>query len=365
MLFRSVWIGALKLAGIEFEPWVDWLAPSLYRAAEAPSEGTSNVLIAMIGGGGAAAVGILLAWSWYARPGVDAPRKLAESFPRLHQLVFDKWRVDELYDATILWLSRTLGVVSAGIDQVVVDGLLARVSAWIVTGLGFVFTRMQNGLVQSYAGVMVAGLLALTLWVAVPHPDVDVPAPPAGDAVELVAQPGLGYQYRWDFDGDGHYEGAWSADSKASHTYSDGELQKTQVAVFEPVGYAVGIRHKRLQLGQRTELSASDLGPGWQRDEANDLPPMVQAVKEGLRIIPNGARLQRDGQTLPEGPMLLARGQHVDIGRARLTAAGIARGRVRVRNAFGVERDGSFELELPRVVERPVVEVVGMAEAHP
>ena len=63
----------------------------------------------------AAATGIGLAYSWYARPGmagmaVDTPRKLAERFATAHRLAFEKWRVDEFYDATVLRASRGLGL---------------------------------------------------------------------------------------------------------------------------------------------------------------------------------------------------------------------------------------------------------------
>jgi hypothetical protein len=38
---------------------------------------------------------------------------------------------------------------------------------------------------------------------------------------------------------------------------------------------------------------------------------------------------------------------------------------VRVRNAFGVERDEHLTQQLPEVTPRPSVEVVSMAEAAP
>jgi hypothetical protein len=44
-----------------------------------------------------------------------------------------------------------------------------------------------------------------------------------------------------------------------------------------------------------------------------------------------------------------------------VTAAGLVQPTLRVRNAFGVERQNSARLLLPEVSERPAVEVVGMA----
>jgi NADH-quinone oxidoreductase subunit L len=307
----------------------------------------------------AAVVGIGLAWSWYSRPGVEAPRRLAEQFAGLHRLVFDKWRVDELYDATILRASRALGVVSAGIDKVVVDGLLTRVTSAAVQGAGFLFTRMQNGLVQAYAAVMVGGLLVVTWWFTVPHVRIDVPQPPSGDVVDLRAGAGLGYQYRWDFDSDGHFDTEWSADNSASHTYANDELQPGVVVVLESALYGQALSHKRLAIGDQVQLETQDLG-NWQNAD-DDTPPVIEATERGIIVHKNGARVRFGGKSVAEDGLAIARGEHVDIGQARVTVAGLARPTLRVRNAFGVERQNSGQLLLPEVTQRPAVEVVGLA----
>jgi hypothetical protein len=175
-------------------------------------------------------------------------------------------------------------------------------------------------------------------------------------------QPGLGYQYRWDFASDGHYDTEWGADAKATHTYGDDEMQPGMVAVLEPAVYAAGLRQQQLTLGERVALDPGDLGAGWQVDPEKDTPPSLEARKDGLLVRANGARLRKDGKSVSEPEVLLKRGEHLDVGQARLTAAANARVTVRVRNAFGVEREGSFGLVLPLVTERPAVEVVGMAE---
>jgi NADH-quinone oxidoreductase subunit L len=279
--------------------------------------------------------------------------------------VLDKWRVDELYDSTVLALSRFLGMVAGAFDRVVVDGLLTKVTASTVQGLGFVLTRLQNGLVQAYAAVMVAGLLVVLWFFAVPHVLIDVPAAPSGDAVELQAQAGLGYQYRWDFGSDGSFDTDWGQETNASHTYADAEMQAGMVAVLEPAVYAAGLRHKRLKPGKHYALEPDELGPNWQSEPGKGAPPTVEATKEGLLVHANGARLRKDGNSLSDKKVVLKRGEHVDVGQARLTAAGLARATLRVRNAFGVEREASHEMVLPEVTPRPAVEVVGMAEAKP
>jgi NADH-quinone oxidoreductase subunit L len=122
-----VWIGL-----VHFQPWVDWLAPALGDI------GTEHqgAYVALGAGFAAAIVGIGLAYLWYGRPGVETPAKLAAALPGLHRFLLDKWRVDELYDATLLRGSRLLGLASAGFDKVAVDGLLTTVSAELVRALG-------------------------------------------------------------------------------------------------------------------------------------------------------------------------------------------------------------------------------------
>jgi hypothetical protein len=61
--------------------------------------------------------------------------------------------------------------------------------------------------------------------------------------------------------------------------------------------------------------------------------------------------------------VLLERGEHVDIGGARVTATGLVRATLRVRNAFGVERQASLDIIIPHVAARVPLQVVGVAEA--
>jgi NADH-quinone oxidoreductase subunit L len=354
-----VWIGLAH-----FEPWVKWLEPALGKLpGEHPHEAT--VLYTAAAAGIAAAVlGIGFAFVKYGRPGLAAPSLTASMSP-LHRFVFDKWRIDELYDATILALSRLLGTLSAKIDQVLVDGVLAKLSTAVIQLLGTAATRLQNGLIQTYAAVMVAGVLAVTWWFAVPHPRPEVTSR-SGDEVTLGGAPGLGYSYRWDFEGNGSWDTEWSTDPSTTHTFVETSLRQGFVAVLEPAVYAASLRERRLLVGERWQLDASDLGLGWQRDaEKGGSAPVVEVTEEGLVVQPNGARARLNGNNVEDAKVVLKRGEHIDLGRSRLTASGLARPVLYVRNAFGVMRRKSVKLLVPEVTERPAVEVLKVAEATP
>jgi NADH-quinone oxidoreductase subunit L len=154
--------------------------PHLSQAAELGLMGLS-VLIAV--------AGILTARHFYlTRP--EIPTQLAARWPGVHALLFNKYYVDELYDATAIRGTLSGGRGLWSFDKAVVDGgvngsaALTRIGAWIshmfdkyvVDGLvNFVgwsagesslfARRLQTGLVQNYALLMVAGVFAfLTIY---------------------------------------------------------------------------------------------------------------------------------------------------------------------------------------------------------
>lgn len=136
---------------------------------------------------GAAAVGLLLAWLWYAKGDGRVPATLAARFPRLYRALENKYFVDEAYDAVFveglgkgggrfLWevdatvvdlipngtaaATRGASWLSHFFDKNVVDGAVNGVAGGFQSGWRLV-RRAQTGRVQNYALVMGAGLLSL------------------------------------------------------------------------------------------------------------------------------------------------------------------------------------------------------------
>jgi NADH-quinone oxidoreductase subunit L len=132
-----------------------------------------------------AAAGILVARHFYlARP--ELPVRLAERWRGAHTLLFHKYYVDELYDATAIkgtmassrglwqfdmevvdgavngtgWLTRTSSWLSHMFDKYVVDGLVNFVG-WTAGEGSLIVRRVQTGLVQNYALLMVVGVFML------------------------------------------------------------------------------------------------------------------------------------------------------------------------------------------------------------
>ena len=154
------------------------------------------------GGFLAFAFGTALAYWMYIVKKGDPAERAAAAAPGLYRLLLDKWRVDELYDATVIAMVDSLAETSAAVDRTIVDGILARVTALVVAASGTVLRAFQNGVVHMYAAMMVVGMAAMTWFFAVPHANATV-VDAGNDDYVVTAAPGVGYGYQWDADGDG------------------------------------------------------------------------------------------------------------------------------------------------------------------
>ena len=149
--------------------------PHISHAAELALMGFS-VMIALIG--------IATAYRFYVQTPETAAR-LKERYAGAHNLLYNKYFVDELYNATFIkgtmksafglwgfdrrvvdgavngsgWVTVFASWISSLLDRYIVDGavnLIGRASE----ESSFVFRRVQTGLVQNYALMMLAGVCA-------------------------------------------------------------------------------------------------------------------------------------------------------------------------------------------------------------
>jgi NADH-quinone oxidoreductase subunit L len=107
--------------------------------------------------------GIAAAWVLYVWRR-DLSQRVAAGAPELHDLLLNKYYVDEWNDATIvqpLWKS---GRAAYLIDTIFVDGALWLIAA-APRALGALLRPLQDGLIQSYGVTMTAGLLLVVLIV--------------------------------------------------------------------------------------------------------------------------------------------------------------------------------------------------------
>jgi NADH-quinone oxidoreductase subunit L len=207
-----------------------------------------------LGGIGAFAIGSALAWWVYISQRGEPARRWAAARPGLYRLVLDKWRIDELYEATVIAAVDSLAETAAAVDKSIVDGLLARFTSLVVAASGTILRAFQNGVVHVYAAMMVVGLAAMGWFFAVPHANATV-ADAGNDDYVVTAAPGVGYAYRWDADGDGRPEKPnFDEDATLKLHVEPGKAQTVLLEVRNSFGL---IRTKSIQVARPQEPTSS------------------------------------------------------------------------------------------------------------
>ncbi|MBI3742141.1 MAG: NADH-quinone oxidoreductase subunit L, partial [Chloroflexi bacterium] len=107
--------------------------------------------------------GIFVAyWFYIARP--EIPARLAQRFPRAYQLLWNKYYVDEIYNALLINPGQRLAMFLWQIvDVKIIDG--------VANGIGRAFAAtsrvlrvVQTGYARAYALAMLAGTVVVIGW---------------------------------------------------------------------------------------------------------------------------------------------------------------------------------------------------------
>ena len=289
----------------------------------------------------AMAIGIGAAWVLYRNKNADV---LTEAIPaRLYQLVFDKWRVDELYAAAIVNPIKKVATVAGRADMTFVDALMTRWPSFNVRETGRIFARMQNGVVQMYGAVMVVGVVAVLAWYWTPHPRIE--ADFEGTGVQLTTPQGLGYEYRWDANSDGEFETPWERTPGTTFQYAHDDVRG--VAVFlgnvqSGVERRIRVTEKWAPLPIESVIPAALLSPGHLGFEVR---------LDGQDLLFRKPDIESDGSSGKE--IRLPMGRDGRIGAARVIARPLVEATVEVRNAFGNTRRDTKRIALPFSVAAP------------
>ncbi len=161
LAFLAVFGGLLGLPG-EGNFLHHFLAPVLQvqNAAEGHENTGLEITLAVVSTLTAVS-GLAVAYLFYvARPAL--PAELSRRYHGVYQLLLDKYRIDELYDAVLvrpLLLLSNYGL-AAFVDTGVITGTAFGLSQG-VKGLGSVAQRMQSGNIRSYAGWLALGAALL------------------------------------------------------------------------------------------------------------------------------------------------------------------------------------------------------------
>lgn len=143
-----------------------WASEAAGHAAEAAGHHDPAEYALMFLSVAYALLGILVAYLCYiAKP--DIPAKVAEKFRGLYELLYNKYFVDEIYQA--VFVEGTLALATfcyAFFDVVVIDGIVNGVG-YLVRSVGAGLRRFQTGQVQAYALSILLGAVILVGYYAV------------------------------------------------------------------------------------------------------------------------------------------------------------------------------------------------------
>ena len=104
--------------------------------------------------------GIFLAWLMYYRKSL-APERFSEILAGVpHRVIFTKYYVDEIYQATVIRGTLALAGILAAFDRIVVDGIVNG-AAWVVRQASVVEGAFDKYIVDG----AVNGVGAVSLWI--------------------------------------------------------------------------------------------------------------------------------------------------------------------------------------------------------
>ena len=235
-------------------------------------------------------------WTYVSRRGEPA-KALAERWPGFYQLVVDKWRIDELYRETLIGAIELIADLSVWFDKWVVDGIIARLTAFCVSMSGALLRLTQTGRVQAYAAMVAVGLVAFGWFLVAPHATAVVDADDATGKYLLTASPGFGYSYRWDESGGDQLDRAkWSQGRSVEVELKRDESRRVVLEVRSALGQTA--RHSFLlerpkedksNLTTRLDVYRDEQGKPYlgqhkgkrPRGSPNDRQRLINALEQG------------------------------------------------------------------------------------
>lgn len=155
MTFPMIVLASLAvIAGyFEFFGFTEWLSAEGTLGHEIHTPVWIMVVSSIVG-----ITGITLAWFVYGRD-----KKVSTKQPKgLHKVLYNKYYIDELYNAVVVRPYTALGNLLKLFDHYIIGGLV-QLTVVISVGVGRLGSRLQNGQLQAYGLITVIGLVILLI----------------------------------------------------------------------------------------------------------------------------------------------------------------------------------------------------------
>jgi NADH-quinone oxidoreductase subunit L len=90
---------------------------------------------------------------------LELPARITAKFPVLYEYIYNKYFIDEVYDATVVEpIKNGSDFLWHGVDETVIDGTVNG-SAGIVAWFSSHVRKLETGFVQNYALAILAGVV--------------------------------------------------------------------------------------------------------------------------------------------------------------------------------------------------------------
>ena len=168
MVVPMIILGVLAVvSGYVNTPWFgtflgDWLTEGTHALGHGHIEGPAWIMVVATL---VSLAGILLAYLIYGKK-VIARDWFSSRAPVTYNLVSNKYYVDEIYQSTVILLTKGVSYFLKFIDDYIVSGLVNTVAA-STRGIGKLGSKLQNGQVQMYGSIAFIGLAILIVILAV------------------------------------------------------------------------------------------------------------------------------------------------------------------------------------------------------
>jgi NADH-quinone oxidoreductase subunit L len=147
------------------ENWLEPIfSPAKYKLLAGEHEGGFMEILFMAVSVAVAGAGIYTArWIYLRRAEIAV--SLTKKYPRIYRTLFNKYYVDEVYDAAIVAPTVKISdeILWKAMDTTLIDGSVNG-SAKFIAGVAQVLRKIQTGVAQTYAVIFIAGILFVLTW---------------------------------------------------------------------------------------------------------------------------------------------------------------------------------------------------------
>lgn len=136
----------------------DWLAQSVWPRGHVHIDSPVWLMIVATV---VALLGIYIAWLIYGKQSINR-EKLAKDFSGLYKLSYRKYFVDEIYHYTFVNGTKVFSSVLDYVEKYIIENLVLG-AVTLPKALGKLYSKIQNGQVQTYGAVAFIGLVVLLI----------------------------------------------------------------------------------------------------------------------------------------------------------------------------------------------------------